>query len=96
MSVTWNTKWGVRRVRVEPPTVEEALIAAEGLSGDPLQQVQITADLMSLPVEEVKPAIDAILKQRVRRPRTIQPSQSRGGTVVVERKVQRKVLVGRR
>ena len=29
MAATWKTKWGVRRVRRDNPTIEEALIAAE-------------------------------------------------------------------
>jgi hypothetical protein len=29
MSTTWKTKWGARRVRKEPPTLEEALIVEE-------------------------------------------------------------------
>ncbi len=35
MSATWKTKWGVRRVRRDTPTIEEALIAAESLANDP-------------------------------------------------------------
>src|SRR5580698_7535859 len=49
MSATWKTKWGVRRVRRDTPTVEEALIAA-----DPLQRAEIAATLMGVPVDEVK------------------------------------------
>jgi hypothetical protein len=54
MSATWKTKWGVRRVRRDTPTVEEALIAAESLAADPLQRAEIAATLMGVPVEEVK------------------------------------------
>jgi len=35
MSTTWKTKWGARRVRKDPPTIEEALIASEALTDDP-------------------------------------------------------------
>jgi hypothetical protein len=51
---TWKTKWGVRRVRRENPTIEEALIAAESLVEDPAERVQIAASLMGVPVEEVQ------------------------------------------
>ena len=54
MATTWKTKWGVRRVRRETPTIEEALIAAESLANDPGQRAEIAASLMGVPVEEVK------------------------------------------
>jgi len=54
METTWNTKWGPRRVRREPPTIEEALLAAEALSDDPDQRVEIAASLIGAPIEEVK------------------------------------------
>ena len=54
MSATWKTKWGVRRVRRDTPTIEEALIAAESLAADPAQRAEIAATLMGVPVDEVK------------------------------------------
>jgi len=54
MSTVWKTKWGTRRVRKEPPTIEEALIAAEAISDDPVQRIDIAAALMGAPIEEVK------------------------------------------
>ena len=54
MTATWKTKWGVRRVRRDNPTVEEALIAAESLAADPIQRAEIAATLMGVPVEEVR------------------------------------------
>ncbi len=54
MGATWKTKWGVRRVRRDVPTIEEALIAAESLADDPAQRAQIAASLMGVPVEEVE------------------------------------------
>src|SRR5580693_1564361 len=54
MSATWKTKWGVRRVRRDNPTIEEALIAAESLANDVAQRAEIAASLMGVPVEEVK------------------------------------------
>ena len=54
MGATWKTKWGVRRVRRDNPTIEEALVAAESLADDPAQRAQIAASLMGLPVEEVQ------------------------------------------
>src|ERR1700691_148205 len=54
MSAVWNTKWGPRRVRQSPPTLEEAFIAAESLTDDFGQRIEIAASLMGAPVEEVK------------------------------------------
>jgi len=54
MSATWKTKWGVRRVRRDSPTIEEALIAAESLTADPGQRAEIAASLMGVPVDEVR------------------------------------------
>jgi hypothetical protein len=54
MGETWKTKWGARRVRKDPPTIEEALIAAEALAIDPAQRADIAAALMGVPVDEVK------------------------------------------
>ena len=53
-ATTWKTKWGMRRVRRDTPTIEEALIAAESLADDPVQRAQIAASLMGVPVEEVQ------------------------------------------
>ena len=54
MSAVWNTKWGPRRVRQSPPTLEEAFIAAETLTEDFAQRIEIAASLMGAPVEEVR------------------------------------------
>ena len=54
MSTTWKTKWGARRVRKDPPTIEEALIAAEALTDDLGQRIEIAASLMGVSPDEVK------------------------------------------
>jgi hypothetical protein len=54
MSKAWNTKYGPRRVREEPPSLDEAIFAARGLSDDPDDQAEIAASLMGVPVEEVR------------------------------------------
>lgn len=54
MSTTWKTKWGARRVRKEPPTLEEALIAAEAMAQDTEAKAEIASQLMGVPVEEVR------------------------------------------
>lgn len=57
MSTTWKTKWGTRRVRKEPPTLDEALIAAEAMANDIESRAAIAAELMGAPVEEVRAAL---------------------------------------
>ena len=84
MGVTWKTKWGTRRVKVELPTLDEAFFAAETMTDDPQQRVEIAASLMGLPVDEVR--LEA--RQAMRR-QTIMPTGIRGApgrAVVVERK----------
>ena len=54
MSTTWKTKWGARRVRKDPPTIEEALIAAESLTDDLAQRIEIAAALMGASPDEVR------------------------------------------
>lgn len=45
------------RVRREPPTVEEAVFAAQALTDDVEQQVEVAAGLIGLPAEEVRPHV---------------------------------------
>jgi hypothetical protein len=70
-SHTWKTKWGARRVRKEPPTLDEALIAAEAIASDAEARAEIAAQLMGVPVDEVRAAL-----QR-------QQAQSRGRATLV-------------
>lgn len=49
----WNTKYGSRRVRHDPPTLAEAIVAARDLTDEPGQQADIAASLMGLPREQV-------------------------------------------
>jgi len=49
MSEVWNTKYGPRRVRFDPPTLNEAIAAARGLTDELQLQAEIAASLMDLP-----------------------------------------------
>jgi hypothetical protein len=96
MSEDWNTKYGTRRVRKDPPTLAEAIFAAQGITDDVQGQIEIAAALMGLPQEDVRAQV---LKAK---PVGMQPtrviSTDRGGarTVVVERKVVRRSLGDKR
>ncbi len=54
MSDEWVTKDGRRRVRRDPPTVEEAVVAAQGLTDDLKEQIEIVASLMEVPREQAR------------------------------------------
>jgi hypothetical protein len=57
MSEIWNTKDGRRRVRRDPPTVEEAVLAAQGLTDEPNEQIEIVASLMEVSADEARSAV---------------------------------------
>jgi hypothetical protein len=48
---------GPPRVRHEPPTIDEAVSAAQDLADDVEQRVVIAAGLMGLPEDEVRPYV---------------------------------------
>jgi hypothetical protein len=83
---TWKTKYGMRRVRIDPPTLEEALYAAEGMTRNFQEQVQIAAELMHLSVDQVQAEGQRIIRQKTR---TIQPMHN-SGPVIVDRKPARR------
>lgn len=83
MSTTWKTKWGKRRVRKEPPTLEEALIAAEAIAHDSDSRAEIAAQLTGAPLDEVR-ALLARQQAQTRGRATLVNGRSRA--VVVEYK----------
>ena len=75
-----------RRTRVEPPTLDEAIYAAQGLSDDPAEQTRIAAALTGIPEADVK----ARVLQSVRPERSSVVSRPAGRPpVVVERRSPR-------
>ena len=57
MNDVWDTKDGRRRVRRDPPTVDDAVLAAQGLTDDIDGQVEIVVSLMQVSAEEAKRAV---------------------------------------
>src|SRR3954451_23211279 len=57
MSEPWKTKYGLRRVKRDPPTLEEAIFAARGLSDDPQHQVEFAASLIGASLDDVRAAM---------------------------------------
>lgn len=90
MSQTWNTKYGPRRVRFDPPTIQEAIVAAQGLTSEPHEQVEIAAALMDVPVEEVR--AEFIKMPSARRSAQIVMANREGAAraVIVERRTSRR------
>lgn len=91
MSTVWKTKYGLRRVRFDPPTLKEAIAAAQGLTDELQQQAEIASALMDLPVEEVR--AELLKLARPRNSRQIVTSSGPEGaarTVIVERKQSRR------
>ncbi len=93
---TWNTKYGPRRVRQDPPTLEEAIFAARGLTDDVEAQVEIAAGLMEVAPDEVRAALKKTPAPR-KGAATLAFTNRSGAerAVVVERKTPRRVLPGR-
>ncbi len=96
MSNAWDTKDGRRRVRRDPPTLEEAVAAAQGLSDDVEDQVEIVASLMEVPQDEARAAV---LRMGQRKEVNRVMVASRVGSsraVVVERLTPRRAVASRR
>ncbi len=88
---------GPRRVRHDPPDLVEAITAAQGLADDIDGQAEIAAQLMDMPVADVKAEIERLASEEkareaaARKSRTLTISAPRRGgqtaaVVVVERR----------
>ena len=95
MSDVWNTKYGPRRVRHDPPVIAEAIAAAEGLSADAAEQAEIAASLMGVTVEEATAEIKKLSTRR--KPITLTSTDRKGmaRAVVVERRPSRTLVMNR-
>jgi hypothetical protein len=90
MSEAWNTKYGPRRVRHDPPTLQEAIFAAKGMTDSLQAQAEIAASLMGLPVETVRPEVLKSAHDRGRPTRTIATERGTRRAVVVEHRTSRR------
>jgi hypothetical protein len=91
-SKIWQTKFGPRRVRQALPTLEEALFAAKGITDDFNQQIDIAADLMGVPREQVR--TEAMKSKHTTTLQVRTPANDGAVTrsVVVERRVVRRAV----
>lgn len=99
MSGDWNTKYGTRRVRDDPPTLEEAIFAAIGITDDVEAQAEIASSLMGLPYDEVLAEVKKTARVSARTgtaTRVIAGEQGAQRSVVVERRVVRRFAIDKR
>ncbi len=92
MNDVWETKDGRRRVRRDLPTVEEAVLAAQGLTEEIAEQVDIVASLMDVPPDEARGAVLRFAQRKDVNRTTITSSAGTLRTVVVERRTIRRPL----
>ena len=92
-SPTWKTKYGSRRVRYDPPTLKEAIVAAQGLSDHVQDQIEIAASLMDLPPDQVRGEVLKAAPERNASRVTMATGRERTSrTVIVERKSSRRIV----
>jgi hypothetical protein len=96
MNDIWETKDGRRRVRRDPPTVDEAVVAAQGLTDDPKQQIEIVASLMEVSPDEARVAVLRMGQRKDVNRVTITGRAGAPRAVVVERRTPRVSVVQRR
>ncbi len=97
MSEDWNTKYGPRRVRRDPPTLDEAIFAAIGITDDQQAQAEIAAALIGLPFDAVLAEVKKQSRANARATtRVIAGEQGAQRSVVVERRVVRKFAIDKR
>ena len=97
MSEDWNTKYGPRRVRRDPPTLEEAIFAAAGITDDHDAQAEIAASLIGLPLETVLAEVKKQSRATARGvTRVIAGEQGAQRSVVVERRTVRRFPADKR
>ncbi|HTK14142.1 MAG TPA: hypothetical protein VL402_10085 [Xanthobacteraceae bacterium] len=100
MTKTWNTEYGPRRVKEEPPTLDQAIFAARGLTDDLQQQAEIAASLMDMPVEKVRAEITKSVRSATqtlgisRKSRVNFVERDSKPAVIVERRPARRAIVG--
>ena len=83
------------RVRYDPPTLEEAVFAAQGLSEDLPQQIEIAAGLMGVAEDDVRALVmKAAMQRKMGRQVFVADRGGAERAVVIERKTVRRRMVG--
>ena len=89
MSDVWQTKDGRRRVRRDPPTIEDAVLAAQGLSDEIDAQIEIVMSLMQVPADVARGAVLKMGQHKETSRVTIAGRAGAQRAVVVERRASR-------
>jgi hypothetical protein len=89
MTDIWETKDGRRRVRRDPPTVEEAVVAAQGLTDDLKEQIEIVASLMEVPLDAARGVVLRMGQRREINQVTVAGRVGAPRAIVVERRGSR-------
>jgi hypothetical protein len=89
MTEAWETKDGRRRVRRDPPTVEEAVVAAQGLTDNLKAQIEIVASLMEVPPEQARGVVLRMGQRKDADRVTVTGRVGAVRAVVVERRTSR-------
>jgi hypothetical protein len=82
--------WSQRKTRHDPPVLEEAIAAAQGLTDQVASQIEIAAQLMGLPEDEVRAQIQTAQAQT--RLKVSAPVRDRRTQVVVVERRSRRAL----
>ena len=98
MNATWTTKYGERRVRHDPPTLEDALFAAQGMMLEGQEQIRFAAELMQVPVEDIQARAEQWIRNQANNRASDRAGQTRAilvgreaRTVIVERRTTRHI-----
>ncbi|HEX4408589.1 MAG TPA: hypothetical protein VH206_07445 [Xanthobacteraceae bacterium] len=92
MTEVWDTKDGRRRVRRDPPTIDDAVLAAQGLADDVDGQVEIVMSLMTVTTEEARSAVLRLAQRKDTSHLTVAGRAGTARTVVVERRAPRRTI----
>jgi hypothetical protein len=90
MSDVWDTKDGRRRVRKDLPTLEEAVLAAQGMTEEVAEQIEIVVSLMDVSADEARGAVLRFAQRKDVSRMTIAGRSGAPRAVVVERRVIRR------
>jgi hypothetical protein len=96
MNDVWETKDGRRRVRRDPPTIEEAVVAAQGLTDEIKEQIEIVASLMEISAEEARGVVLRMGQRKEINRVTVTGRVGAPRAVVVERRTSRHTILPRR
>jgi hypothetical protein len=96
MNDVWETKDGRRRVRRDPPTIEEAVVAAQGLTDELKEQVEIVASLMEITADEARGFVLRMGQRKEVNRVTVTGRVGAPRAVVVERRTSRFAAFPRR